>query len=60
MNIFDNEITWIAIGIATFCCLSLYFTHTKEMEKEKTKQLEITLRMAQLSPASVTTNSIAK
>jgi len=40
-RIFDNEITWIAIVVGVCICMGTYFASKTEIEKERTKQLQI-------------------
>ena len=55
---FNNEVTWLFIAIGAVFIMALYFVGKLDIEKEHTKQLELQLKLAQIS--LVSTNNIGK
>jgi len=53
---FNNEFIWLFICIAAWTIASNYFSSNLDIEKEKTKQIEIQLKILQIN--SVNTNTI--
>lgn len=57
MNIFENELTWFIICGATVIITLFYLTSKIDLEKEKTKQIEMQLRVEMIK--SGITNSLS-
>ena len=56
----DNEFVWIIIAMIVICSLGVIASCTTDLEKEKTAQIELQLKIEMAKAYSSTNNVIEK